>query len=483
MGAGQLHAAFGVAELRDVISHLARHEAEPCCPDPASDRERIELIAVLEGLKSAAAAAQARIMVAFDASQRQQQLAAGVPPERVGGGIGAQVALARRESPHRGNRLLGLAHALVEEMPNTLRALETGLTSEWRATLAARETAVLTHEDRRQVDAELAGRLPTLGDRAVADAAREIGMRLDPGAALRRWQRAIRGRRVTLRPAPGAADCMATLTALLPVVEGVAAYSALTRAADAATATGDDRGRGQVMADTLVRSILGRATGSSGTGGGCAGTKVEIQLVVPAETLFAPGTSDHPADDHPADDHPATDHPADDRPADDRRARSDEAGTDQESANRPGRLIGYGPVPASLARAVARDPDAEVWVRRVFAHPREGTLVATDSRSRFFPPGLRRLLIARDQTCRTAWCDAPIRHLDHVRPARAGGETSAGNGEGLCETCNHSKENPGWSVQAGSQTANPTAPTLAITTPTGNRYPTGAPPLPGTAAA
>ena len=40
---------------------------------------------------------------------------------------------------------------------------------------------------------------------------------------------------------------------------------------------------------------------------------------------------------------------------------------------------------------------------------------------------------------------AALRHLDHVRPHRRGGPTTARNGQGLCERCNYVKEAPGWS--------------------------------------
>src|SRR5690606_30610442 len=64
-----------------------------------SDAERVDLVRALEELKSAACAAQARLSVDLDASQRAEQARAGVPLSRRGVGIGAQVALARRESP------------------------------------------------------------------------------------------------------------------------------------------------------------------------------------------------------------------------------------------------------------------------------------------------------------------------------------------------------------------------------------------------
>jgi hypothetical protein len=61
----------------------------------------IEQLRELEDLKSAAAALQARIAVAFDAALRRAQRAAGIPAAGLGAGVGAQIALARRESPAR----------------------------------------------------------------------------------------------------------------------------------------------------------------------------------------------------------------------------------------------------------------------------------------------------------------------------------------------------------------------------------------------
>ena len=219
--------------------------------EPVDDVDRVDHLRELEMLKSAVAAAQARIAVDFDRSQRQAQRDAGVPERQVGAGVAAQVALARRESPARGSRHLGLAHALVEELPHTLAALTSGETSEWRATLVARETACLTRDDRARVDAELASRpggLGALGDRQTEAETRRIAYRLDPGAAVARAARAESQRRVTLRPVP---DTMTQLTGLLPVREGVAVYTALTRAADSLRSAGDPRSRGQIMADTL----------------------------------------------------------------------------------------------------------------------------------------------------------------------------------------------------------------------------------------
>ena len=107
-----------------------------------------------------------------------------------------------------------------------------------------------------------------------------------------------------------------------------------------------------------------------------------------------------------------------------------------------------------------------------------------DSRARLFPAGLRRFIQARDHTCRTAYCDAPIRHHDHIIPWRHGGTTTHGNGAGLCEACNHTKEAPGWRAVPrpgpGPGEALRARHIIEIRTPTGHSYRSTAPPLPGT---
>ncbi|WP_246165362.1 HNH endonuclease [Arthrobacter yangruifuii] len=411
----------------------------------------IDHIRALEELKAAAAAAQARATAVFDASQRRKQAEAGVLREELGRGVASQIALARRESSNRGGRLLGFAKVLTSEMPCTLQALTLGRISEWRATLLVRETACLSLEDRRRVDEEVAGDpdvLESLGDRQVIARARAAAYRLDPQAAVKRAAKAESERFVSCRPAP---DTMTYLTGLLPVAQGVGVYAALSREADRLRASGDGRGRGQIMADTLVE----RVTGQSEAGG----MKVEVQLVMSDRTLL---------------------------------------GGDSEPALVPG----YGPVPAQWARDLVRgrrreqgasntgrhaesgrktkrNRQDERWIRRLYAEPDTGQLVAMDSRSRLFPPSLGRFIAARDQTCRMPWCGAPIRHLDHIRPHQDGGPTSLVNGQGLCEACNQAKEAPDWKARTVGSSRQPGLHIVETTTPTGHTYRSTAPPLPG----
>lgn len=396
--------------------------------DPDADEAAlIARIAELERVKSAASAGQARAAAALDVRRRSREAGLGVPAARRGRGVAGEVALARRDSPVRGGRHLGLAKALVNEMPHTLAALQAGLLSEWRATLIVRESACLQVDDRRALDAELcadAASLQGMGDARVAAAARAIAYRLDPQAFVDRAAKAESDRTVTIRPAP---DTMSYVTALLPVAQGVSVYAALKRTADT---TFDGRSRGQVMADALIERVTGRPAQLP--------SPVAVNLVMSDGSLL---------------------------------------GDDDSAAL----VAGYGPIPAAIARRLvsnaALDGHTRATVRRLYRHPRARSLVAMESRSRCFPRGLAEFIRLRDQRCRTPYCDAPIRHTDHSTPHRRGGETSATNGVGMCEHCNYAKEEPGWRVTTAIDEKG--RHTVEFVTPTGARYQSCAPPLPG----
>ena len=256
-------------------------------PSGLDDAARVDAIRALEQLGCVVSAAQAHLAAELDVSQRGKQEAAGIPSARGGRGVAAQVAWARRESPHRGQRHLGPARVLPAELPHTWGAWRAGRVTEWKATRIARETACLSREDRREVDALLAAdptRLEDLGEVELVSAVQSVAYRLDPASFVSGRRRAEADRHVTLRPAP---DTMTWLTALLPVKDGVAAYAALTLAADSARAGGDPRGKGQVMADTLVGGILAaRAHGGPAV-------PVALDLVMTEHDLF--GTGEDPA--------------------------------------------------------------------------------------------------------------------------------------------------------------------------------------------
>src|SRR5689334_8839437 len=163
--------------------------------DPfAYEASLVERIAELERGKSVAAAEQARVTAELNEVRRAREAASGVPAARRGRGLAAEIALARHDSPNRGGRHLGFARALVHEMPFTLAALEFGALSEWRATLIVRESACLSVEDRRTLDARMCSDLSTLeglGDKRIEAKAKTIAYELDPQAVV---DKAVRAR-------------------------------------------------------------------------------------------------------------------------------------------------------------------------------------------------------------------------------------------------------------------------------------------------
>jgi hypothetical protein len=219
---------------------------------------------------------------------------------------------------------------------------------------------------------------------------------------------------------------MVYFSALVPLVKGVAMYAALKRFADQVIGVGDPCGRthSQVMADTLVERVTGQAMADD--------VPITVDLIISDQTLLGGGTD-------------------------------------------PALVPGHGHVPAEIARnliAHAVELDA-AWLRRFYADP-QGHLVAMSTRQRLAGKALAAFLRIRDQgICRTPWCDAPIRHVDHAVPDSEGGPTAADNLQGLCEACDYAKQAPGWRQRAAPDRSGRHR--VDILTPTGHRYSSVAP--------
>jgi Domain of unknown function (DUF222) len=138
--------------------------------------------------------------------------------------------LARHCSPSLGDRFVGLARALVHQLPRTRAALERGDSGEHHAVEITLETATLSREDPARVDAAIADALPRLSPRAGGRTARRVAAELDAASVIRRLEAAVASRRVSVRPAP---DGMAYLIVLAPLLEVVGAHAALRRRAQA----------------------------------------------------------------------------------------------------------------------------------------------------------------------------------------------------------------------------------------------------------
>ncbi|NMO92445.1 DUF222 domain-containing protein, partial [Actinomycetospora sp. TBRC 11914] len=409
-------------ELAALLARLGElADSVDAVPDPV----RIDRIALLEQTRAALAAAQHTEMVAFAGSQvaaHEAEIAAGrLDPRKLGTGIADQIALAAHVSPWQGSRRLSIARALATDLPQTRRLLASGRISEALAEKVVSETSHLDADARRLVDKQLADAgLDEQGLREAEATVKRTAYEVDRAGYTHRGRTARKDRRVTLRPAP---DTMAVLSGLLPVEQGVACLAALRRHADSLVATGDTDGRSrdQVMADTLVERLTGQAHAED--------VDVEVGIVLPLDALLDP-----------------------------------------DSAT-PGELVGHGPLPAGIVRDLLRATGGKRWWRRLFAHPAHGGLLGGDPQKRRFDGFLARLIDLRDGgRCRDPYCDAPIRHHDHIVQSRAGGPASLANGRGVCARGNYVREMPGWDVETVHDGHGEHPHTVRTTTPTGHTY-------------
>ena len=411
--------------------------------DEASEADLVDQIGLLERLRGAVAAAQAAAMVRLARSRVERDTALDHRPGSIGRGLAEEIALACHLSPWVAARRLGAARAWWSDLPRTYTALAAGRLSERVALHVASETRHLDPVRRREVDQQLhqppgpdgqgGVDLTALGVRQALAATAKAAYQADPRAYVERGRTEREDRYVSLRPAP---DTMSWLTGYLPVEQGVACLAALKKHTDTAVAAGDERGRGQIMADTLVERLTGQTS--------AADVNVEIQLILSAD----PGDAD--ADDvHDA-------------------AAGDDADRSCDGAAGAATLTGLGHLPLGLAQQLV---DASTGTKhlRLLEQSADGHLTGIGARRRF-TGALADLVVARDQTCREPFCDAPIRHLDHVDRHSDGGPTTLANGRGLCARHNLTREHPGWHATVVHDGHGTQPHTVLTTTPTGHTY-------------
>jgi hypothetical protein len=387
-----------------------------------SDAVRIDRIARLEKIKAAAAALQTAESVRFAQSQAEQQLAADVHPDRIGRGIADQLGLACKVSGFEAAHRLGRARALWFELPETYRLLTDGQISDYVASLVVTETRHLDASARREVDGKIvAAGIAQMGPRSAGECARRHAYEADRAGYVQRGRTERKHRRVTLRPAP---DTMSLLSGYLPAEQGVACLKALRERTDALKADGDPRCRDQIMADTLVERITGQAT--------AADVNAELQILMPIDALL-----------------------------------------DADDSTAP-QLEGYGALPADIAREIFTTSKGRKWWRRLYAAPFGGP-IGGDPQRRHFDGFMKKLIMIRDRVCRDPYCDAPIRHIDHIQRYSDGGLTIYSNGRGECERGNYMREMPGWTIKIITSGLDGQPHTIKIATPTGHTYLSRAP--------
>ncbi|MFF5791185.1 DUF222 domain-containing protein [Paeniglutamicibacter sp. NPDC012692] len=408
-------------------------DALGCLPPDVDESSRFDRIAALERLKAAASAAQSVEARAAEQAVISRHEAEGKYQTNLNRGTGAEVALARRESQYLGPQFVAYSRSMLEHMPHTFAALKRGEINEERAMIIVRETSEFDPMVQEIIDREMAGqpgKLDGVGSKELMARVKRLALAFDNTIEMNKSAEALRKRFISVRMAPGG---FMRISGSLPMEQGVALNEALVAAAAKKRSPEDRRTDMQVKADTLVERVTGQTRAN--------GTPLMVNLVMTDRTLM-------------------------------------------QGDSEPAYLNGYGTIPAGYARyLVAGDPNhspkeskAQVWIRRLFTAPSSGELVAMESSKRILPKQLKRMIAIRDQFCRTPYCDAPIRHYDHVQQVAMGGRTMAVNGDGRCAWCNYTKETEGWHERV----VNGPRHTIEITTPSGQVFRSMAPPLPGT---
>lgn len=463
-----------------------------------SAEEALAVLAGIEQVRSSLAAMDAIWQVAAEQRIRAADAARNVPEKNQGHSTSSELAMARRVSPHASSLSLSSARRLVTHMPATLDHLATGRITEQTAQSISRTLDGAAPATCAEVDgwiAENHHRLDGLGTRRASQLVRELAQKVDPSESRARAERAARARNVTMHPL---ADGMARISATLRALDAAAVMKVLTTSAESQRNAGSRVPHQALRADHLVSSILGapltRQEASDGTeqptsagqsphnqsSGAqtrtprirldvgivitdrallCGEDETEVARIegygpVPAHIILDTINGSPPGTIHPgrssADDCSDNDGPDNDDPAPDGGpgARSEPGYDDGTPATTaPQGEENWGDLDdLENSSPVPEHPDIDVSAvfRRLYTHPSTGELVAMESTARAFPVGLKRMIRWRDETCRTPWCNARIRHLDHIIPAAAGGPTSYDNGQGLCARCNYLKEHGTW---------------------------------------
>ncbi|WP_226350450.1 HNH endonuclease signature motif containing protein [Pseudonocardia sp. ICBG601] len=376
-----------------------------------SEAELVDQIQEIESLQASLAALQASRIRAFaQAHVENRRVDDRSDFDKIHRSVVAQIQLACRVSTAEARTRAANARDLHSGLDRIRGLHRAGELSAAKVSAIAVECRDLNTTQRARVDSRLAavrdltrygiGRLRAMTRRLVAEIA--------PDRFRARVHAAKAERRVTLRPAP---DAMSYLTAYVPVEQGAACLAALQRAfvevqVDPQPLT---RTRGQVMADTLVERVTGQATATA--------VNLEVQVTVPVQALLDP------------------------------------------QSPIPAEIPGFGPVPADLLAT----SEGTKSLRRLLTD--QGIVIGGDSRQRTFTGLLATLVKARAQNrCTEPYCDAPVRHVDHIQRDADGGRTELENGRGVCEFHNHVREQPGWHIARAPDGA------VVTTTPTGHTY-------------
>ncbi|MGH3997151.1 MAG: DUF222 domain-containing protein [Pseudonocardiaceae bacterium] len=441
-------------------------------PSALSDPDLIEGVIAFDRMASWAGARQAALLAEFARRRPDDHPLAANSDTPSGASEFApdEVALALRLSRTTAANRLVMAEVLAADLPGTLAAWEAGMIDALKARAITETSYLLPPEKRGELEARV---LPRAGTQTIAQLRAALArgvLALDPQGAAERHQQRRQDRRVVVCPDE---EGMASLWALLSAPDATAAYQ---RLCDLARGLGgeDSRGMDARRADLLVELLTGRRCAVTGF---CVGPECGCASGPTADSASAgpaPSGTERAAAGSGVQ---ATGAASPDRGGHCCAASQGHGagpgkplvsvivpitmllGLDEQ----PGELVGYGPIPADLAREIAVEG---TW-RRLLTDPVSGALLDY-GRTTYTPPaGLADFVRARDVYCRNPICRqrAATADLDHTIAWDDGGTTCQHN---LWAGCRHDHRlktfAPGWAVDQHTDGR------ITFTTPTGHAY-------------
>ncbi|MBP2185804.1 HNH endonuclease signature motif containing protein [Amycolatopsis magusensis] len=316
-----------------------------------------------------------------------------------------EVALELCLSKRAAEDLVRLARDVMNRLPNVLGAMEAGTLSRLSAAKISDVVAPLPDELVSEVDVALVDRITDKNAGQIRRITRDLVHKVDPEGAEARARARRSERRIEIRHRE---DAMAQLLAVLPVEVASTIYARVNRIARTMRSRKGKRTADQIRADVFAELLLGERTGAP---------RAEVFIHVAADAAL--GITDRAAE-----------------------------------------LVGHGPIPASVARDIMKQPNS-VW-RKVITDPGSGAPLDV-GRSRYRPPAhLADYVRVRDRVCRMPGCHHPAQcaDLDHHRARAKGGDTSCQNLCVLCRSHHRLKDAPGWKFDLDRETGE-----LTITTP------------------
>ena len=402
----------------EALGHLLTIDPEKLTPSG-----RIDYLAALERQNSwlTSLIQQATLAIAGSTPTESENMWEGVDEaER------EDVATALRLSANTAQSRIDVARVLTNHLPATCQALATGDISPSHATLIARETSEaikrgISTEDLIHIENKALAHAEFHTPAQVGRKIRTLIAQCSPEAFEETVAIARDTRNVRMYPE---SDGMATVIALLPAEDAQTVMLAINSLIESQSRS------------TLIRSSHNSSCSNQPMDGLNKDSLADARsmdmkradaLATICGDLLARLEADHQPHRRPVTINITMDLP-----------------TALGLSENPAELVGYGPIPASIARSLSADGK---W-RRFITDPVTGNLLDYGRETYVPPQPLVDFLTARDRICRFPGCSQPARvtDLDHAVPWEEGGHTSPENLGLLCRRHHRMKTHNGWQL-------------------------------------